>query len=142
VAGVVVDFYWAGRGNPDLLRLNRILVNSDFGVFGLAFSLGKGVEVWTWLRERFGLLTPSDDVPARSETSGSARSPRRRAVPGSSPLVPGGVESGSRTLARFAGGRQPCLHVVRARIRTGRTKAVRISSRAAAQHVHETAGRE
>jgi hypothetical protein len=46
------DFYWARRRDPDLLRLNRIPMNPDLGVFGIAFSLGKGVEVWSWLRER------------------------------------------------------------------------------------------
>jgi peptidoglycan/xylan/chitin deacetylase (PgdA/CDA1 family) len=51
-AGFLDDFYWARRRDPDLLRLNRIPVNPDLGVFGIAFSLGKGVEVWSWLRER------------------------------------------------------------------------------------------
>ncbi|HXJ81940.1 MAG TPA: polysaccharide deacetylase family protein [Candidatus Methylomirabilis sp.] len=53
-AGFLDDFYWSHRRNPDLFCLNRIPVNPDLGVFGVAFSLGKGVEVWNWLRERLG----------------------------------------------------------------------------------------
>lgn len=52
-AGFLDDFRWSLRRNSDLCRLNRIPVNPDLGVFGVAFSLGKGVEVWSWLRERF-----------------------------------------------------------------------------------------
>ena len=51
-AGFLDDFHWSLRRNPDLFRLNRIPVNPDLGVFGLAFSLGTGVEVWSWLRDR------------------------------------------------------------------------------------------
>jgi len=51
-AGFLDDFSWSLRRNPDLFRLNRVPVNPDLGVFGIAFSLGKGVEVWSWLRER------------------------------------------------------------------------------------------
>lgn len=57
-AGFLDDFYWSLRRNPDLRCLNRIPVNPDLGVFGVAFSMGKGVEVWSWLRERL--------MPARS----------------------------------------------------------------------------
>jgi peptidoglycan/xylan/chitin deacetylase (PgdA/CDA1 family) len=52
VAGFLDDFHWELRRNPDLFRLNRIPVNPDLGVFGVAFSLGKGVELWSWLRAR------------------------------------------------------------------------------------------
>jgi len=52
VAGFLDDFYWPLRRNPDLFRLNRIPVNPDLGVFGIAFSLGRGVELWSWLRSR------------------------------------------------------------------------------------------
>jgi len=75
--GFLDEFYWSGRRNPDLLRLNRIPVNSEFGVLGIAFSLGKGVEVWSWFRERLGVLSPPDGVPARSGTRGSAAAPPR-----------------------------------------------------------------
>jgi glycosyltransferase involved in cell wall biosynthesis/peptidoglycan/xylan/chitin deacetylase (PgdA/CDA1 family) len=51
-AGFLDDFDWSLRRNPDLFRLNRIPVNPELGVFGVAFSLGKGVEVWGWLRDR------------------------------------------------------------------------------------------
>ena len=51
-AGFLDDFHWSLRLNPDLLCLNRIPVNPELGVFGVAFSLGKGVEVWGWLRDR------------------------------------------------------------------------------------------
>jgi len=51
-AGFLDDFDWSLRRNPDLFRLNRVPVNPELGVFGVAFSLGKGVEVWGWLRDR------------------------------------------------------------------------------------------
>lgn len=51
-AGFLDDFYWPLRRNPDLFRLNRVPVSPELGVFGVAFSLGKGVEVWGWLRDR------------------------------------------------------------------------------------------
>lgn len=51
-AGFLDDFHWSLRRNPDHFRLNRIPVNPDLGVFGVAFSMGKGVEVWSWLRNR------------------------------------------------------------------------------------------
>jgi glycosyltransferase involved in cell wall biosynthesis/peptidoglycan/xylan/chitin deacetylase (PgdA/CDA1 family) len=56
-AGFLDEFRWSLRQNPDLFRLNRIPMNPDLGVFGVAFSLGKGVEVWSWLRERLGIVT-------------------------------------------------------------------------------------
>jgi len=54
VAGFLDDFYWPLRRNPDLFRLNRITVNPDLGVFGVAFALGRGVELWSWLRRAAG----------------------------------------------------------------------------------------
>jgi peptidoglycan/xylan/chitin deacetylase (PgdA/CDA1 family) len=51
-AGFLDDFHWSLRRNADFFRLNRIPVNAELGVFGVAFSLGKGVEVWNWLRDR------------------------------------------------------------------------------------------
>jgi peptidoglycan/xylan/chitin deacetylase (PgdA/CDA1 family) len=62
-AGFLDDFYWSLRRNPDLFRLNRIPVNPDLGVFGIAFSLGKGVELWSWLRERIGRASIARRLP-------------------------------------------------------------------------------
>lgn len=56
-AGFLDDFYWPLRRNLDLFRLNRVPVNPELGVFGIAFALGKGVEVWSWLRDR---IRPAD----------------------------------------------------------------------------------
>jgi len=47
----------AGLSSERIRVVNRIPVNPDLGVFGVAFSLGKGVEVWNWLRERLGPAT-------------------------------------------------------------------------------------
>jgi peptidoglycan/xylan/chitin deacetylase (PgdA/CDA1 family) len=47
VGGFLDDFSWSLRGNPDPFGVNRIPVNPHLGVFGLAFALGKGQELWS-----------------------------------------------------------------------------------------------
>jgi peptidoglycan/xylan/chitin deacetylase (PgdA/CDA1 family) len=66
VAGFLDDFDWRLRRNPDLFRLNRIPVNPELGVFGVAFAVGKGVELWSWLRDA---LAPA----VRPQRPGAAR---------------------------------------------------------------------
>lgn len=64
-AGFLDDFQWSLRRNPDRFRLNRVPVNPDLGVFGVAFSMGKGVEVWSWLRGWAWGVTSRQKPPAR-----------------------------------------------------------------------------
>ena len=53
-AGFIDEFRWSHRDNRDLFGLNRVAVDPDLGVFGIAFAMGKGIEVWSWMRERLG----------------------------------------------------------------------------------------
>jgi peptidoglycan/xylan/chitin deacetylase (PgdA/CDA1 family) len=48
--GFLDHFQWRLRRNPDPFRLNRVPVNPTLGVFGIAFSMGRGLELWSWLR--------------------------------------------------------------------------------------------
>ncbi len=43
---------WTRRHHPDPMRIARCSIDPAQGVFGLAFQLGRGYDVWTWLRAR------------------------------------------------------------------------------------------
>ncbi|MEM7200740.1 MAG: polysaccharide deacetylase family protein [Planctomycetota bacterium] len=45
---------WRRRKHPDPMRLARCSIDPDAGVFGLAFQLGRGYDVWAWLRSLRG----------------------------------------------------------------------------------------
>ncbi len=44
---------WAGRKHADPLRIARCSIDPTQGVFGLAFQLGFGYDLWVWLKERW-----------------------------------------------------------------------------------------
>ena len=44
------EFAWSRRHNRDLMQLNRVPIDPALGLFGLRFALGKGYELWQWLR--------------------------------------------------------------------------------------------
>lgn len=41
---------WERRKHPDPLRIARISIEGENGVFGMAFQLGAGYDAWTWLK--------------------------------------------------------------------------------------------
>lgn len=49
-AAFAAEWSFARRRDDDLLCLNRVPVDAALGVFGLAFALGRGYELWMLLR--------------------------------------------------------------------------------------------